>query len=392
MSSEGAARLGQTVAWAPDKPAGLPLASSMAAIAAAPRTRVLGVAALGLATAWIVASSALSAWRSFDHDLTIATRAPPLPVAAAAPAAPRFMGVDPRRAALMELLGHLRAASTTPGSAASGQPATATSQDPQRLLGEAEFDARRQAGRLDAALKLTGARMGKGDAGAGPLAANADPRTLSTLLGVDEAFAVRIRDTAREIGAVRAMDAAVSRLPLSAPVQRAVLSSGFGVRADPFTEAHAFHAGQDFAGGYMTPVSATAPGVVSFTGDRSGYGHTVEVDHGGGYKTRYAHLAAIGVRVGQAVVVGSRLGGMGSTGRSTGVHLHYEVWVQGRVQDPARFLRAGEMLGPTVAGLGLRGGETGSVQLASSGALRERGRGHRRHAHGGGRVHARFGG
>jgi murein DD-endopeptidase MepM/ murein hydrolase activator NlpD len=87
---------------------------------------------------------------------------------------------------------------------------------------------------------------------------------------------------------------------------------------------------------------ATAPGVVSFTGVRSGYGNTVEVDHGGGFKTRYAHLATIGVRVGQRVAIGSRVGGMGSTGRSTGPHLHYEVWVNGKAQNPNRFLKAGE--------------------------------------------------
>jgi murein DD-endopeptidase MepM/ murein hydrolase activator NlpD len=92
----------------------------------------------------------------------------------------------------------------------------------------------------------------------------------------------------------------------------------------------------------MTPVYSTAPGVVSFTGVRSGYGNTIEVDHGRGFKTRYAHLHSIGVRAGQPVAVGQRLGGMGSTGRSTGTHLHYEVWVNGRAQNPDRFVRAGQ--------------------------------------------------
>ena len=92
----------------------------------------------------------------------------------------------------------------------------------------------------------------------------------------------------------------------------------------------------------MTPIHATAPGVVSFTGVRSGYGNTVELDHGRGFKTRYAHLAAISVSVGQHVAVGQRLGGMGSTGRSTGTHLHYEVWLNGRAMNPDRFLKAGD--------------------------------------------------
>ena len=92
----------------------------------------------------------------------------------------------------------------------------------------------------------------------------------------------------------------------------------------------------------MSPVRTTAPGVVSFTGVRSGYGRTVEIDHGSGFKTRYAHLQSIAVAVGQRVALGQRIGGMGSTGRSTGPHLHYEVWAGGRPRNPYRFLRAGE--------------------------------------------------
>src|SRR3569623_2102166 len=92
----------------------------------------------------------------------------------------------------------------------------------------------------------------------------------------------------------------------------------------------------------MTPVFATAPGIVSFTGVRSGYSNTVEIDHGRGFKTRYAHLAGIAVGVGQHVGLGQRVGAMGSTGRSTGTHLHYEIWQNGRVQDPTRFLKAGD--------------------------------------------------
>ena len=91
-----------------------------------------------------------------------------------------------------------------------------------------------------------------------------------------------------------------------------------------------------------TPILATGPGVVSFTGVRSGYGNVVEIDHGGGFKTRYAHLQGFNVEVGERVAIGQRIGAMGSTGRSTGVHLHYEIWVNGRPQNPARFMRAGD--------------------------------------------------
>jgi murein DD-endopeptidase MepM/ murein hydrolase activator NlpD len=88
-------------------------------------------------------------------------------------------------------------------------------------------------------------------------------------------------------------------------------------------------------------VITTSPGVVSFAGQRNGYGNVVEVDHGHGFKTRYGHLASYQVRVGEKVAIGQRIGSMGSTGRSTGTHLHYEVWFRGKVYDPINFLRAG---------------------------------------------------
>jgi murein DD-endopeptidase MepM/ murein hydrolase activator NlpD len=141
---------------------------------------------------------------------------------------------------------------------------------------------------------------------------------------------------------MRSMSQEVKRLPLGEPIDDPHRSSSFGVRVDPFTHRGAFHPGQDFAGAVMTPIHATAPGVVSFTGQRTGYGNVVEIDHGGGFKTRYAHLQAISVATGQSVALGQRIGGMGSTGRSTGTHLHYEVWQNGRVQDPTRFLKAGD--------------------------------------------------
>ena len=136
-------------------------------------------------------------------------------------------------------------------------------------------------------------------------------------------------------------------LPLAHPTFDTRETSGFGVRLDPFTGRPAYHSGQDFAGAYGSPIYVTAPGVVSFTGARSGYGNTIEVDHGHGFKTRYAHLSAISVRVGQHVAVGQRIGAMGSTGRSTGTHLHYEVWVDGRAQNPLRFVKAGDYVQQT---------------------------------------------
>jgi murein DD-endopeptidase MepM/ murein hydrolase activator NlpD len=162
------------------------------------------------------------------------------------------------------------------------------------------------------------------------------------VLDVDEDFAYRIQRASNSLHDMRALSQAAARMPLAAPTPVAAESSSYGMRYDPFTHRPAFHSGLDFPGAVMSPVRATAPGVVSFTGVRSGYGRTVEIDHGSGFKTRYAHLQSIGVAVGQRVALGQRLGGMGSTGRSTGPHLHYEVWAGGRPRNPFRFMRAGE--------------------------------------------------
>jgi murein DD-endopeptidase MepM/ murein hydrolase activator NlpD len=142
---------------------------------------------------------------------------------------------------------------------------------------------------------------------------------------------------------MRRLPDAAAGLPFDRPTTARTTSS-FGVRFDPFNGRPAVHQGQDFAAPLNSPIYATAPGIVSFAGVRSGYGNTVEIDHGRGFKTRYAHLNSIAVRAGQRVGLTQRIGAMGSTGRSTGVHLHYEVWMDGRPQNPARFMRAGDTL------------------------------------------------
>ncbi len=215
----------------------------------------------------------------------------------------------------------------------------------EKLLDAADTFAKSRADRLRLAFRLAGltpaAYMPKGGSLGGPLIESKDPRALAAVLDVDEGFADRIQHAATDMSEAHALEQAAQTLPFAKPTVGTEQSSGFGVRYDPFTNRPAFHSGLDFSGGPMTPIHATGPGVVSFTGVRSGYGNTVEIDHGRGFKTRYAHLAAISVSVGQQVAVGQRLGGMGSTGRSTGTHLHYEVWVNGRAQNPDRFVKAG---------------------------------------------------
>ena len=126
--------------------------------------------------------------------------------------------------------------------------------------------------------------------------------------------------------------------PSRAPVANSYITSGFGGRADPFGGGSQYHKGIDFDANTGDPVLAVADGVVSYAGRRAGYGNVVEVDHGNGYVTRYAHNSRLMVRVGQLVRVGEQLARAGSTGRSTGAHVHFEVWENGHVVNPRKFL------------------------------------------------------
>ena len=139
------------------------------------------------------------------------------------------------------------------------------------------------------------------------------------------------------------LSAAMDHVPLAMPVSTASFdrSSSFGARVDPFTGRYAFHPGIDFAGPWGSVVHATAPGTVVFAGNKGGYGNMVEIDHGYGIHTRYGHLSAINVRVGTRIGKGSGLGRVGSTGRSTGPHVHYEVWYDDVVKNPNNFIEAG---------------------------------------------------
>jgi len=121
-------------------------------------------------------------------------------------------------------------------------------------------------------------------------------------------------------------------------------TSGFGVRSDPFLGRPAMHTGLDFRAATGDPVRATANGKVASSGWSGGYGRMVEIDHGNGLSTRYGHLSEINVKVGDSVRIGQVIGTVGSTGRSTGPHLHYETRIDGDAVDPQKFLRAGVRL------------------------------------------------
>ncbi|WP_213775482.1 M23 family metallopeptidase [Bradyrhizobium sp. dw_78] len=121
-------------------------------------------------------------------------------------------------------------------------------------------------------------------------------------------------------------------------------TSGFGVRSDPFLGRPAMHTGVDFRASMGDPVRATANGRVASAGWAGGYGRMIEIDHGNGLSTRYGHLSEIGVKIGDIIKIGQVIGEVGSTGRSTGPHLHYETRIDGEAVDPQKFLRAGVRL------------------------------------------------
>lgn len=129
-------------------------------------------------------------------------------------------------------------------------------------------------------------------------------------------------------------------MPAGRPVKHGWLSSYFGMRTDPFTGRRAFHSGMDFAGKMGSDVIAVAAGVVTYAGKRSGYGNLVEIDHGNGYATRYGHNSKILVSVGQTVKKGQVIAKMGSTGRSTGPHVHFEVLINGHAVNPKKYIQA----------------------------------------------------
>ena len=139
-------------------------------------------------------------------------------------------------------------------------------------------------------------------------------------------------------------------VPVRKPVAGEVdMSSPFGMRLDPFLGRPAIHTGIDLRGEIGEPVHATATGKVSIAGREGGYGNMVEINHGNGLATRYGHLSEIDVKVGQTVRIGEVIGKIGSTGRSTGPHLHYETRINGEAVDPQKFLRAGVRLGSALS-------------------------------------------
>ena len=157
-----------------------------------------------------------------------------------------------------------------------------------------------------------------------------------------EREAARLQDTLAETDRLRRlMPFMPLRSPLGADAQQ---TSSYGVRSDPFLGRPALHGGVDFRDDVGAPIRATGGGEVTAAGWSGGYGNMVEIDHGNGVTTRYAHMQSVAVTEGQRIDAGAIVGRLGSTGRSTGPHLHYETRIDGETVDPARFLKAGARL------------------------------------------------
>jgi len=194
-------------------------------------------------------------------------------------------------------------------------PPAANSGELERVLASTGIDVEKLLGNLN------GAREGEG----GPFI----PFNKKDLAAANGARAEQLRKI-------------LKTLPLAAPLAHYELGSTFGARLDPINHRQAFHPGLDLEAPYRSPVYSTAPGTVIFTGVKDSYGKVVEIDHGHGIVTRYAHLHRILVARGQKIGAHHEIGELGSTGRSTGPHLHYEVLVDGTALDPEKFLQAGK--------------------------------------------------
>lgn len=214
------------------------------------------------------------------------------------------------------------------------------------LLAELEESATREADELRYVLNATGIRADRfltspkitnsAFAQGGPFIDAANLGTASPI------FIHRVNRTIRVLNELETLRNVVERIPLSSPsISSRRITSPFGLRKDPIHGRLAQHNGLDFRAPRSSPVIATARGVVRFAGTRGGYGRVVEIDHGNGFITRYAHMRRYTVKKGQKVKLHDKVGELGSSGRSTAPHIHYEILYNGEPQNPERFIEAG---------------------------------------------------
>lgn len=213
--------------------------------------------------------------------------------------------------------------------------------------GLAEIEAR-QLAVVERLTRFADARARRAEAAMRKL--NLDPRVMSrqaqqgmggpfeAIVGAGDDIDPRFERLGLSLARMAVLERALDGIPQVVPASVRAITSGFGYRRDPFNGRAAMHSGIDFKGAVGSPIYAAAEGRVTFAGWRGGYGKAVEVTHPNGMMTRYAHLSRIDVRPGQLVKAGATLGGLGSTGRSTGPHLHFEVRINDRAINPRPFL------------------------------------------------------
>lgn len=220
----------------------------------------------------------------------------------------------------------------------------------QVMINAMEETTDRQIRELESVISMTGvttaeqlrARVGADEMSrGGPYIDLADTALVVAGNGDNAEFSRQVYRISRNLGELAGLQFSIAHLPLAAPLPDFRLTSGYGPRVDPFNRRMAFHAGLDMAAASNTPVYAASGGVVSYAARKGPYGRMVEIDHGNGIKTRYGHLNSIKVKAGQKVDFRQIIGKVGSTGRSTGPHLHYEIWFDGKARDPEKFIEAG---------------------------------------------------
>lgn len=214
------------------------------------------------------------------------------------------------------------------------------------LLDRLSGTAQSEVDRLEGVLKATGmnvekflARLELGrTAQGGPF----EPAKTSANGDSSGEIDVAITDASGLLDRLEGLQSVVRSLPLMAPLDYYYISSKYGRRKDPVNGKTAMHRGLDFGAKHQATVFSTAPGVVKYAGWKGHFGRLVEIDHGNGVITRYGHLRRIYVKRGQKISHRTKVGKMGSSGRSTGTHLHYEIHINGRTVDPLKFLKAGQ--------------------------------------------------
>ncbi|WP_235890375.1 M23 family metallopeptidase [Sandaracinobacter neustonicus] len=329
--------------------------------------RKAAVAALGVAGVWLTGTAALIGWQAWTSHQTrdmeqraVAVAQAEVRVAAERRSAEQIASdVETRQKQLESLFKSHFGDDPEAAAALAEEPAPATAQP-----ASAEADVQPVAAVIDPSerLKSTGARQQKLVSAMTDAAARRTARAESALAAVGLRPTARLAQggpflpwrTAKQdapgdpdlkrlattLMRMEQVESLLVAVPSGSPADGMQITSGFGTRYDPFNGARAIHAGIDFRGPHGSPIRAAAPGRVSFVGQKSGYGNVVEVDHGHGLLTRYAHLAGFNAQVGDEVQSGQAIARMGSTGRSTGTHLHFEVRVNGEAVNPRRFLEA----------------------------------------------------